>query len=719
MNYRFLSLILVCMLTLNMVRSQSQKIDSLQLEISKAKFDTTKIRLYNDLGIALSMFDFDKSLNAANQAITLADKIGYKKQLYRSYYSIAAAHFYTHRDFQKTYEYSKKSYHAALQFDIYDGIVKSITNMSICYISGVNINDKELEGYFDTLIKLSKKNTVNNNFYYSFISVYEKRLSSEVYFDIVGYLEKKNITDDKQIQAIYYYLKSRDYFDKNKYYYAIESVNNMFQNTDNQALTLSAKSELINIYVTLGKYKEAERQCLDLLSAHKDKKDQILNAIMKTSIEMQLASIYMNQKEFRKAYELQIDKLPLVATGINKKNELLYDIAYTYNGLDSIEKANYFTDYSIHFSDSIKNYNTLSNALCLKIKILNKLNNKSNVPYFIQKLSNLKIDSLRITNQLDAYQVISDYYKKNADYQNSLHYTEKLLQVHDSINSANVRNLIEENEVKYEVEKKNLQLASQERAIKDRNILLGILGALILMAVTLIFVIVRFQQKKRKLEEQKQKSLENELQLRTLHSKVLPHFTKNVLTAIGHFAMDDNRKAGHYISQFSKFTHLTLENSDKNYNKLENELNYIETYLSLEKMRFDKRLEYTVSVGENVDVSVLIPAMALHTYCDNAIRHGIVNKSGEGNLHVTINKTDDGVSIQITDNGIGRKRSAELGTHGNQTGLQLIQQQLDFYNRLNDRWIVQTITDLEDEAGKSLGTTVELYIPDGYRFTVD
>ena len=183
--------------------------------------------------------------------------------------------------------------------------------------------------------------------------------------------------------------------------------------------------------------------------------------------------------------------------------------------------------------------------------------------------------------------------------------------------------------------------------------------------------------------------------------------------------MDDHRKAGHYISQFSKFTHLTLENSDKNYNKLENELNYIETYLSLEKMRFDKRLDYTVSVGENVDVSVLIPAMALHTYCDNAIRHGIVNKPGEGNLNVTINRKDGGLSIQIIDNGIGRKRSAELGTHGNQMGLQLIQQQLDFYNRLNDRWIVQTITDLEDEAGKSLGTTVELYIPDGYRFTVD
>ena len=196
MSYRFLSLILVCILATNTLRSQNRQIDSLQNEIKLAKHDTTKIRLYNDLGIAFSMLDFDKTLNAANQAIAIADTIGYKKQLYRSYYAIAAACFYIHRDFNKTYEYSKKSYHAALQFDFYDGIVKSITNMSICYMSGVQISDKELESYFNTLIKLSKKNTVNNNFYYSFISVYEKRLSSTDYFDIVGFLEKKSITDD-------------------------------------------------------------------------------------------------------------------------------------------------------------------------------------------------------------------------------------------------------------------------------------------------------------------------------------------------------------------------------------------------------------------------------------------------------------------------------------------------------------------------------------------
>ena len=59
--------------------------------------------------------------------------------------------------------------------------------------------------------------------------------------------------------------------------------------------------------------------------------------------------------------------------------------------------------------------------------------------------------------------------------------------------------------------------------------------------------------------------LENELQLNTLRSKVIPHFTKNVLSAIGNFAMTNRVKASYYISIFSNFTQQTLSNADKNY----------------------------------------------------------------------------------------------------------------------------------------------------------
>jgi ligand-binding sensor domain-containing protein len=240
---------------------------------------------------------------------------------------------------------------------------------------------------------------------------------------------------------------------------------------------------------------------------------------------------------------------------------------------------------------------------------------------------------------------------------------------------------------------------------------------LVIIALSIHLTKVFTKRKQTKvLQEINRKKLENELQLSTLRSKVIPHFTKNVLSAIGHFAMTDKLKAGHYISVFSKFTGLTLANADKIYVSLDDELEYIQKYLELEKMRFGDRFEFVIVIDKGVDTTTQLPAMTLHTYCDNAIRHGLINKKEKGELTVEIKNANDGVLIQITDNGIGRKRSSELGTQGNGQGIKLIQAQLDFYNQNNNHKITQTFTDMEDENGIALGTKVELYIPNGYVF---
>jgi sensor histidine kinase YesM len=218
------------------------------------------------------------------------------------------------------------------------------------------------------------------------------------------------------------------------------------------------------------------------------------------------------------------------------------------------------------------------------------------------------------------------------------------------------------------------------------------------------------------LQEMKRTKLENELQLNTLRSKIIPHFTKNVLSAIGHFAMTDKLKAGHYISVFSKFTSLTLTNADKNYVSLQEEMEYIEKYLELEKMRFGDKFDYKIHIDKQVAMNLLIPTMTLHTYCDNAIRHGLVPRKEGGELLIEVLKTPNGVLILVCDNGVGRQRSKELGTQGNGQGLKLVEAQLDFHNQTNEHKMQQQIIDLTDQKGKALGTRVELLIPYGFKF---
>ena len=238
---------------------------------------------------------------------------------------------------------------------------------------------------------------------------------------------------------------------------------------------------------------------------------------------------------------------------------------------------------------------------------------------------------------------------------------------------------------------------------------------LILLSIYITRVLVKRAQQKKMVELNRMK-LENELQLNTLRSKIIPHFTKNVLSAIGYFAMTDKLKAGHYISLFSEFTQSTLSNADRNYISLKEELKYIQNYLELEKMRFGDKFDFQIQVSEEVSMDLLIPTMTLHTYCDNAIRHGLVQKDGLGLIKIEISANETGVLITVVDNGIGRKMATLRGTRGNGQGLKLIQAQLDFYNQINEQFITQQIIDLEDSKSNPIGTRVELFIPVGYRF---
>lgn len=220
------------------------------------------------------------------------------------------------------------------------------------------------------------------------------------------------------------------------------------------------------------------------------------------------------------------------------------------------------------------------------------------------------------------------------------------------------------------------------------------------------------------LQELNRRKLENELQLKSLRSKIIPHFTKNVLSAIGHFAMTEKLKAGHFIAVFYKFSEKTLSYSDKNYIALNEEIEYTKLYLELEKMRFeDKEFNFNIYISNEINTEMLVPALTLHTYCDNAIRHGLINKPEKGwELTISVEKEIAGVKISVTDNGIGRKNATKLGTQGAGKGLSLIEQQLDFYNCGNNEKIIQQIYDLTDPVGNATGTRVELYVPNNFKF---
>jgi len=91
------------------------------------------------------------------------------------------------------------------------------------------------------------------------------------------------------------------------------------------------------------------------------------------------------------------------------------------------------------------------------------------------------------------------------------------------------------------------------------------------------------------------------------------------------------------------------------------EIHSLNLYLELEKMRFEDSFNFDLQVDKQLDKELVrIPAMLVQPYVENAVKHGLLHKKTDRKLAVLFMKEGQVLKIVIDDNGIGRKRSAEL-----------------------------------------------------------
>ena len=226
---------------------------------------------------------------------------------------------------------------------------------------------------------------------------------------------------------------------------------------------------------------------------------------------------------------------------------------------------------------------------------------------------------------------------------------------------------------------------------------------------------------RRKMEELEREKQLKELQLRSVRLKSIPHFHANVLSGIEYFVMNNSaEEASYYLKLYSDFTNRTLSDIERPARTVAEEVDYVRGYLELEKLRYGEQLEYDVNVARDVDREALLPTMLLHTYCENAVKHGISAKNGTGHIHVNVSRETrggvDGILVSVADDGVGRIRAAMSGGHSTKQGLSILQQQIELYNRSNRYHIVQQVIDLADAEGHPAGTRFETWVPEGFQF---
>lgn len=239
-----------------------------------------------------------------------------------------------------------------------------------------------------------------------------------------------------------------------------------------------------------------------------------------------------------------------------------------------------------------------------------------------------------------------------------------------------------------------------------------LLIGIIFIGTSGVYIYIRGQRKRHDFEMEIARS-----EQKALLAQMNPHFLFNALNSILHFIIEnEKRTAISYLTKFSSLIRRILEGSNKNLVSLEEELSAIRLYLELEKLRFGDRFDYTITIEEAINPSqVKIPSMLIQPFIENALWHGLMPKTENGQLELRFTLTPDNVVIcTIEDNGIGRKKSMQINSQRTQhrsTGLQNIHERISLLNQLYKHAIRVEILDLTDNDNNAAGTRVTLMLP--------
>ncbi len=239
----------------------------------------------------------------------------------------------------------------------------------------------------------------------------------------------------------------------------------------------------------------------------------------------------------------------------------------------------------------------------------------------------------------------------------------------------------------------------------------GVIYILILVLVSLCiywFIITNKNKQYNKLQQSRKLA---ELELEAIKAQINPHFIFNCLNSIQSFSYKNQHESvQEYIRFFAKLIRQTMDFSQETFITLKEEVDYLDNYLKLEKIRFKEKLEYKLEVGGNLDESTLLPAMLVQPYAENALKHSI-NSEGVCKVQIKFSTSDSGgVNIIVKDNGPGIEYEKK-GKNINSLGMRLSGSRASTYNQLFNLGVKLKVETNTDAGASERGTTIKLSIP--------
>ncbi|MEP7231012.1 MAG: histidine kinase [Ginsengibacter sp.] len=332
---------------------------------------------------------------------------------------------------------------------------------------------------------------------------------------------------------------------------------------------------------------------------------------------------------------------------------------------------------------------------------------------------------------MQGYLLLSEIYNDLKENDSAYFFIHQYIALKDSVANQQflwrLTNYKKQNEFKKQVEQlTSLQKDNNIKAEKLKNarmlkwfLIIGLI--IIAMSGIIVYRSLSLRRKNYQLKSEHEKATlkqnATELEMHALRAQMNPHFISNSLSAINLFILENNRlQASEYLGKFSRLVRLILQNSQEAFIPLERELEALQLYLELESLRFENKFTYKINTNDLPDITVItVPPLIIQPYVENAIWHGLMHKKESGHLDIELYTNDEILFCKIADDGIGRKKAAELKSKSalsyKSMGMNITADRIAMLQQQDQLGTHIVINDLVLADGSAGGTEVIIKIP--------
>ncbi len=244
----------------------------------------------------------------------------------------------------------------------------------------------------------------------------------------------------------------------------------------------------------------------------------------------------------------------------------------------------------------------------------------------------------------------------------------------------------------------------------------GVILVITLLAFTIYKILESERNKQRNKSETEKKIVQLEIQ--ALQAQMNPHFIFNCVSSIQYYVLSKKTdEVLAYLSDFSKVVRQTMGNTSFRLVHIEQEIDFLHSYLRLVQMRFPDKFDYEINCKDWESAGIIMfPPMVVQPFVENAIRHGFVPLERKGHLSIVFEIAEnDLLKVTVTDDGVGRDTAKSKQTVAFEDdrphSTKITEARVRLFNPPGEPVKFRIIYTDMDKNGQPCGLKVELYLP--------